>query len=308
MMRFIPRTGENGDRTGSLRASLPLKGMTMMGRPSTGGRGVRGERGSVLLLAAVLMAITVGFAGLAVDVRNGYIVRSILQHAVDDGALSALRWSMQVYDSPQADPDSVARAAAQEALRVAQQELLSQGVSGISRVQADLTAGHLTLTASASVPTYFTALFGVSRWFPRVRADAALWTPLSISASPPALRLAGPVPMEPAPLSGLSAGTGPGEGNGNGGSRPESTPTGTEPGSPGSPSSADSLGDAGPCNCDAVAAGDPRSAREALERMGVTPADPGPFQGDITSQLGLGDMQSTAGLGDMESTGDDETF
>ncbi len=299
MIRFTPRTEENGDRDSPPHASDRLGVMTVMRRSSTSARVVRDERGSVLLLVAVLMIIVMGFAGLAVDVRSGYVVRSILQHAVDDGALSALRWSMQVYDSPQADPDGVAWAAAQEALRIARQELHSQGVSGISRVEAALAAEHLTLTASASVPTYFATLFGVGHWVPRVRADTALWTPPPVSASPPALRFAGPALMGLAPVAELSAGTGPGEGNGNGGSRPESTPTGPEPGSPGSPSSADPQGTSGPCNCDAIAAGDPQSAREALERMGVTPADPGPFEGDMTSQLGLGDMQST---------GNDETF
>ncbi len=95
------------------------------------------ERGSVLLLLAALMLVIFGFAGLAVDVRNGYVVRSMLQHAVDDGALSALRWSAQVFDSLGAQDVFVGQAV-QESLSVAQQELQSQGLSGISSVKASV--------------------------------------------------------------------------------------------------------------------------------------------------------------------------
>lgn len=240
-------------------------------------------------MMAVLLPVIIGFAGVAVDVRNGYLVRAMLQHAVDDGALSALRWSAQAGDAPGRGPGTVSEAVA-EAVRIVRQELRSDGITAISDVVATVFGRHLTITAGAHVPTFFLTIFGIGHWSPRVRADAALWAPRALSMVPPS---------EGGRLEfiALSAPVIRGEGNSAldvlaqevSASGPASPGTSSSP-DPGTPTDA-----AGPCNCDAIAAGDPQTARDALDRMGATPADPGPFGGDLTSAMGFGDMQSSPG-------------
>jgi len=253
----------------------------------------------VLPLVSILMMIMMGFAGLAVDVRNGYVVRSMLQHAVDDGALSALRWSTQIFDSPTRGFESVSREAVREAVRVAQQELHAHGVSEISRVTTTFADGHLTLEASARVPTYFTALFGIDHWIPRARSNTMLWAPQQVAApgGPPTV-VPGPGVLQVFSLPPVPSEWQPHEGNlhdvpGGGweiGGQGPGSPEGLSP---------DSADTSGPCNCDGIAAGDRRSAREALDRMGASPADRGPFGGDMTSEMGFGEMQSHAGGDDF---------
>lgn len=249
------------------------------------------ERGSVLPLTALLMLLLAGCAGLAVDVQNAYAVRGMLQHAVDDGALSARRWSAQVDDTPGGRAAGVAAEAVAEALRVVRQDLQSQGLADASGVDAVLAPGGLVLVARARVRTFFVTLFGIPYWLPEARAEAALWTPRAGSPPPTGPEGGAPVP----PAGGTIAGASQGEG-GNGGP----VPAGPAPGPPDSPPSSDVTalgpGDAGgPCNCDGIAAGDPQTARDALERMGATPTSPGPFEGDLTSAMGFGAMQEAPG-------------
>jgi hypothetical protein len=254
------------------------------------------DGGSVLICVALLMGAVIGFAGLAVDVSNGYAVRSILQHAVDDGALSALRWSAQLLDSATRDSAGIQQEAVRESLRIAQQELRSHGMAGIARLSAALVGGGLVLTASATVPTYFLVLFGVRSWSPRVRAHTKLWTPARALATGLGRRaIGGAFLLSGPPETGIFVGM-PGGGRAAtghidlGGSVTPNAPQSSEPSNiPGS------------CNCDGIVAGDAASAQAALERMGVTPADPGPFQGDMTSQVGMGEMQSHPDEGGTQS-------
>src|SRR5579884_2068779 len=120
-----------------------------------------GERGSILLLVALLMGALLGCAGLAVDVRNGYVVRAMLQHAVDDG--------------PGASPAAIASGAAVEAMQVVRRDLAAQGIEAISSPSVTLGAGRLLVAARARVPTFFLGLFGIPFWVPRAQAEAPLW-------------------------------------------------------------------------------------------------------------------------------------
>ncbi len=123
---------------------------------------------------AVLLPVLLGFAGAAVDVRNGYVVRSMLQHAVDDGAVSAQRWSAQAEDTA-GDPSGVLAASAAEALAVARQELASEGMAGAANVTATLSGAEIAVTAQSRVPTFFLRVLGIDAWTVAAAADAPLW-------------------------------------------------------------------------------------------------------------------------------------
>jgi len=253
----------------------------------------------MLPLASILAAMAIGFAGLVVDVRNGYVVRAVLQHAVDDGALSAQRWSAQASDTPGAGSADAIAGAVAEAMRVVEQELQSAGVAGISGTAAMVTGGRLTLISRAHVRTFFLPVFGIGSWLPQARADVSLWAPgkstLSISGPVASTNQVGLWRF----ASGLPAG------EGGGAAMAQGSPASASPDAPAPPdaTSPDQAVAAGPCNCDAIVAGDPLTARDALDRMGVTPADPGPFQGDLTSAMGLGAMQAGADGGSSDSAG-----
>jgi len=227
-----------------------------------------GERGGVVLLTALLLPVVLGFAGAAVDVGNAYTVRSMLQHAVDDGALSAERWSTAVADGSGASAPAVLQAAVSEALVVAHDELASVGLAA-STVTATPSGAGLALSAEARVPTFFLGVFGIPLWTVVARADAPWWT-------------------APVIASGTSGGTAGGDnGPADLGASPDST--GDAP----DPASGEMVESVGPCNCDSIAAGDPASAAAALESMGATPTNPGPFAGDLTAAMGFGAMQSS---------------
>lgn len=304
----------------------------------------------MLPLLSTLLIVLIGCAGLAVDVRNGYVVRAALQHAVDDGAVSAQRWSAQATDTPDARVSDVVSGAVAEGLRIAWQGLRSRGVGGISIATATLAGGHLTLSAQARVPTFFLSPFGLRFWVPRVRADVEVQasgaaagsiqgagTGLSgetarvqVTLLPPGFEVAGLAGVGPTAAGFEQIGgagplaTGPGSMPGPGlvlvpgsfavapggggviahslpetGAVPEPTGISSPGGPPGppSPASPDDVGIAGACNCDGIVAGDPQTARDILQRMGVTPADPGPFSGDLTSEIGLSEMQSSGSGG-----------
>jgi len=263
------------------------------------------ERGSVLLLVAVLLPALLGFAGAAVDVRDGYVVRSMLQHSVDDGVLSAQRWSAQANDLSGEAPGAIAQDAVAEALRVARQELAAEGL-GAATVLATPSGASLAMTAEVRVPTFFLAFFGLSHWNVAAQADAALWAgqvngpqtagapqsglpqlpPAPGAASGPAAPGAWGLGVFGAP--GAAAGGDSGS-NGFAASSGPSEPSGAPQGASSSPDAVDAVG---PCNCDSIVAADPAAAAAALEGMGVTPSNPGPYAGDFTAGMGFGEMQS----------------
>lgn len=137
-------------------------------------------------LGAALVAL-LGFTALAVDVVNGYVVRGILQHAVDDGALTAQRWSAQV-DDPGVDSGTMQTRAVAAAIAVAQRDIQAHGLGGVAAVNAAVAGSRLRILARASVGTWFLRALGIITWMPAASSDVALWTPASPAGS------AGPVP------------------------------------------------------------------------------------------------------------------
>jgi hypothetical protein len=244
------------------------------------------DRGGILPLAALMMIVILGSAGLTIDVRNGYVVRGILQRAVDDGARSALRWSVQGEDTPEGARGIIPEAVA-EALRVAGSDLASSGIAAMSNATATLSGGHLVVAAHSRVPTFFLGLFGIPVWYPEARADAVLPVAIALSSST-AGGVNGAVPAEPGPapqfLQAAPSLSVTGSPSGDHGLWGGPMSAGPGPGSAVPPSDVSPAQGqpAGPCTCDAIAAGDPQSARDALERMGITPGSPGPFGGDLT--------------------------
>ncbi|HLJ61577.1 MAG TPA: pilus assembly protein TadG-related protein [bacterium] len=262
------------------------------------GRCDAGEHGGVLLLVATLLPVLLSFTGAAVDVRNGYVVRSMLQHSLDDGVLSAQRWSAQTDDTSGAAPGGIEQGAIAEALVVARQELASEGLSRATVTTAMPSGGRLTMTAETPVPTFFLGALGIRSWTVVARADIALWSGRTIAptaGAPIGSEVNGPAPAFFTGWGAGSAGALP-PARSAGGDR------GTAPGTASTPAGPSTQSDASAgigavdapaaCNCDAIVAGDAASAAAALDRMGVTPADPGPYAGDFTAGLGLGEMQS----------------
>jgi Flp pilus assembly protein TadG len=171
----------------------------------------------------VTLAVLLGFAALAVDVANGYVVRGILQHAVDDAAVTAQRWSAQV-DDVGVDPGTVQAQAVAAAIAVAQRDVQAHGLGGVTAVDAAVAGSRLRIAARASVRTWFLQALGITTWLPSASSEVALWTP----ASPPGT--AGPIPAAtlpegPAGTGGAQQGDaapGPGSSNGSSGAASDS--------------------------------------------------------------------------------------
>ena len=53
---------------------------------------IRGNRGQVLMLVALMLVVLVGFAALGIDVAYMYSVRHELQRCADSGALAGATW------------------------------------------------------------------------------------------------------------------------------------------------------------------------------------------------------------------------
>lgn len=206
----------------------------------------------ILAALGVMLVTLLGFAALAVDVANGYAAQGMLQHAVDDAARTAQRWSAQV-DDPGADPAAVQAQAVAAAIATAQRDLAAQGL-GNAVVQADFADPQLHIAARASVGTWFLRALGITSWSPSASSDVALWTPVSPAAVTPA---PGPAASSPgtAPAASPSSGVataptvsgGPAEGPDTGAGASSAAEPGPEPGpdtgstgSADSPSSADS--------------------------------------------------------------------
>ena len=135
-------------------------------------------------VVAVVLATLLGFAALAVDVANGYVARAILQHAVDDGALTAQRWSAQV-DDPGADPSAVQNQAVAEALETARRDIEAQGLAGATAVEAAVAGSHLRIAARATIRTWFLRPLGIATLAPSASADTVLRMAIP-SSGPPA--------------------------------------------------------------------------------------------------------------------------
>jgi Flp pilus assembly protein TadG len=133
-----------------------------------------------VILAGFSAALVVlcGFAALAVDVANGYVVRGMLQHAVDDGVRTAQRWSAQV-DDPGTTPAAVQGQAVAAAIATAQRDLRAQGLGGTAAVNGTLTGSAFRLDARVPVPTWFLRVFGIASWSAAASSQAVLWTPAS---------------------------------------------------------------------------------------------------------------------------------
>jgi len=199
----------------------------------------------IATLGATLVVL-LGFAALAVDVANAYVVRGILQHAVDDAARTAQRWSAQV-DDPGVDPGAVQAQAVAAASATAQRDIQAHGLAGVTVVETALAGSRLRIAARASVRTWFLRALGIASWLPSASSDVALWaavSPAAASSTPPT-SLAVTAPTFPPVAGSLPAVTLP-EGPAGGlntGAQPRDTAAG--PGPAGGSTSGDSFGAAG---------------------------------------------------------------
>lgn len=155
-----------------------------------------------MMLAALGTALLVlaGFAAAAVDVANGYVAQGILQHAVDDAARTAQRWSAQVDDSG-TDAGAVEARAIAKAVDTAHRDVDAHGLSAVTVVQTGLAGSRLRIAARAAIRTWFLRAFGIKTWFPSASSDVALWTtlpPPAVSSFPSPSPVAAPAPLFPA--------------------------------------------------------------------------------------------------------------
>ena len=203
----------------------------------------------MLTTLGATLAVLLGFAALAVDVANAYVVRGILEHAVDDGARTAQRWSAQV-DDPGMDSGAVQAQAVSAAIATAQRDLRAHGLAGAAVVGTAVAGSRLRIAARARVRTWFLRVLGIASWLPSASADVALWTAAPpVTASPLAPPPSVPAPAFP-PLSGrppvLTLPEGSLDASDRGGQRADAAPgPGAADGSPGAPggSSAPAGGD-----------------------------------------------------------------
>ncbi len=138
----------------------------------------------MLTALGATLIVLLGFAALAVDVANAYVVRGILQHAVDDAARTAQRWSAQV-DDPGADSGAVQAQAVSAALATARRDLRAHGLAGAAVVGTAVAGSRLRIAARARVRTWFLRVLGISSWLPSASSDVALWTAAApLTASP----------------------------------------------------------------------------------------------------------------------------
>lgn len=149
----------------------------------------------ILAFVALLFAGILGAAGLAVDVGHGYLVRAILNHAVDDGVRSGVRWSAQAQDTS-GDGGAIIAAAVAAAQSVARADLAAQGL-GRARATATLSGGHLTVSAEASAPTFFLSVFGLTHWTVRASADGWFIPTAAGTSIPAAVPFLSPTAVAP---------------------------------------------------------------------------------------------------------------
>ncbi|HEV2439488.1 MAG TPA: pilus assembly protein TadG-related protein [bacterium] len=191
-----------------------------------------------------ILVVLLGFAALAVDVANAYVVRGILQHAVDDAARTAQRWSAQV-DDPGVDPGAVQAQAVAAASSTARRDIEAHGLAGVTVVETALVGSRLRIAARASVRTWFLRVLGIASWLPSASSDAALWAavPPASSTAAPSVAVGTPAfPPVAGPLPSVTLPEGPAGGLNNG-AQPRDTAAG--PGPAGGSTSGDSSGPAG---------------------------------------------------------------
>jgi hypothetical protein len=128
----------------------------------------------MLAMLGALLAVLLGFAGLAVDAANGYTARQILQHAVDDAGRTAQRWSAQVND-PGVDAAAVQTQAVAAGVATARRDLQAAGLAAVTVIDTSLVGTHLRIAAQASVPTWFLRALGILLWRPAAASDVVLW-------------------------------------------------------------------------------------------------------------------------------------
>jgi hypothetical protein len=170
-----------------------------------------------MILAALgtVLLVLLGFVATAVDVANGYVVRGILQHAVDDAARTAQRWSAQV-DDPGADAGAVEAQAIAAAVDTVHRDVDAHGLSAVTVVHTGIAGSRLRIAARATIPTWFLRIFGITTWLPSASSDVVLWTALPPAAAfpfPTPPRATGPAPVFPTstgPLPGVTLPEGPG--------------------------------------------------------------------------------------------------
>ncbi|HEV2282797.1 MAG TPA: hypothetical protein VGX75_10485 [bacterium] len=153
----------------------------------------------IIAALGVTLAAFLGFTALAVDVANGYVARGILQHAVDDAALTARRWSAQV-DDPGVDPGAVRSQAVAAAIAVARRDVQAHGLGDVTALDATVAGSRLRIAARASIRTWFLQALGIATWLPSASSDVTLWTPAAPAGH------AGPAPSVTLPESPGGAG------------------------------------------------------------------------------------------------------
>lgn len=118
----------------------------------------RGDRGSVLTWAAFLMVPLLGFVGIGVDSARGYMVRARLSQALDSAALAAGRWAYSTTKA-QEEANMVFKANFPSGY-------MDATVSGPTFTFTNAGTGNdiITVSGSATLPTYFVHLLGVSNF------------------------------------------------------------------------------------------------------------------------------------------------
>ena len=131
------------------------------------------QRGTMLIAFGIAAVVLAGLSALAVDVVVAYVVKANLTDSVDAALLSAARVSAT-------ERDQVASNVFQA--NFPQDSMMASSMSH-SPVQFDGATNTLTMTATATSPTYFMRVFG----HPELPVNAVATVGLPSAAPPPEL-------------------------------------------------------------------------------------------------------------------------
>lgn len=130
-------------------------------------RQIRNDRGAVLAMVAVSLAVLLGIGGLALDSGRGYLVKARLARAVDAGVLAGAR-SLRL-------GEDVAR---QRAIELA---LLNGAGNGVGSTSLDVSFGlnefgeqTVQVVATQQIPTFLIRVLGIDSMTVRAGAESAI--------------------------------------------------------------------------------------------------------------------------------------
>ena len=151
------------------------------------------ERGSSLLILAGGMVVLIGLMGLAIDLVSLYLGKSEAQRAADAAALAgAQEFVLSGFTSGVVTQATVQTMATNQAIAVGQKNLVGGSAPSIPGGNVTFDFSHagdplITVAVSATMPTYFMRIFGVTTASIGATATAEAYNPSGSATVGPTL-------------------------------------------------------------------------------------------------------------------------